>query len=133
MNVGVIWQTSVGFLKCVDLQFFHKYRQSHVNLNVKSRQKFNSPKKNRRAVLASSIYMEFVELCKSFSSMVLAHLLTFVVLKILGNLVSMQSSSDANNCWRNQNFEMCLSWPYLYLKCSFRIEHLFCLVFDSSC
>ena len=41
MNVGAFWETSVGFLKCVVLQFFPKYSQSYVNLNVKSRAKFN--------------------------------------------------------------------------------------------
>ena len=41
MNVGVFWETSVGFLKSVVLQLFPKYSQSNVNLNVKSRAKFN--------------------------------------------------------------------------------------------
>ena len=41
MNVGVFWETSVGFLKSVVLQLFPKYSQSNVNLNVKSRSKFN--------------------------------------------------------------------------------------------
>ena len=41
MNVGVFWETSVGFLKSMVLQLFPKYSQSYVNLNVKSRAKFN--------------------------------------------------------------------------------------------
>ena len=41
MNVGAFWETSAGFLKCVALQFFPKYSQSNVHLNVKSRAKFN--------------------------------------------------------------------------------------------
>ena len=41
MNVDVFWETSVGFLKSVVLQLFPKYSQSNVNLNVKSRSKFN--------------------------------------------------------------------------------------------
>ena len=41
MNVGVFWKTSEGFLKSVVLQLFPKYNQSYVNLNVKSREKFN--------------------------------------------------------------------------------------------
>ena len=41
MNVDVFWETSVGFLKSVVLQLFPKYSQSYVNLNVKSRAKFN--------------------------------------------------------------------------------------------
>ena len=41
MNVDVLWETSVGFLKSVVLQLFRKYSQSHVNVNVKSRSKFN--------------------------------------------------------------------------------------------
>ena len=41
MNVDVFWETSVGFLKSVVLQLFPKYSQSNVNLNVKSRAKFN--------------------------------------------------------------------------------------------
>ena len=45
MNVGVFWETSVGFLKSVVLQLFPKYSQSYANLNVKSRPKFNSPLK----------------------------------------------------------------------------------------
>ena len=35
MNVGVFWETSVGFLKSVVLQLFPKYSQSNVNLSVK--------------------------------------------------------------------------------------------------
>ena len=41
MNFDVLWETSVGFLKCVVLQLFPKYSQSYVILNVKSRAKFN--------------------------------------------------------------------------------------------
>ena len=40
-DVDVFWETSVGFLKSVVLQLFPKYSQSNVNLNVKSRAKFN--------------------------------------------------------------------------------------------
>ena len=41
MNAGVFLGTFVGFLKSVVLQLFPKYNQSYVNLNVKSREKFN--------------------------------------------------------------------------------------------
>ena len=41
MNVGVFWETSVGFLKSVVSQLFPKYSQSNVNLNAKSRAKLN--------------------------------------------------------------------------------------------
>ena len=41
MNVDVFWETSMGFLKSVVLQLSPKYSQSNVNLNVKSRSKFN--------------------------------------------------------------------------------------------
>ena len=41
MNFGVFWETSMGFLKSVVLQLFPKYGESNVNLNVKSRTKFN--------------------------------------------------------------------------------------------
>ena len=41
LNIGVFWETSVGFLKSVVLQLFPKYSQSNVNLNVKSRAKLN--------------------------------------------------------------------------------------------
>ena len=41
MNVGVFWETAVGFLKSVVLQLFPKYNQSNTNLNVESRAKFN--------------------------------------------------------------------------------------------
>ena len=41
MNADMFWETSVGFLKSVVLQLFPKYSQSYVNLNVKSRAKFN--------------------------------------------------------------------------------------------
>ena len=43
INVGLFWETSVGFLKSAVLQLFPKYSQSYVNLNVKSRPKFNFP------------------------------------------------------------------------------------------
>ena len=42
INVDVIWETFVGFLKSVVLQLLPKYSQSYANLNVKSRPKFNS-------------------------------------------------------------------------------------------
>ena len=41
MIAGVFRETSDGFLKSVVLQLFPKYSQSNVNLNVKSRSKFN--------------------------------------------------------------------------------------------
>ena len=41
MNVGVFWETSMGFLKSVILRLFPKYSQSNLNLNIKSRSKFN--------------------------------------------------------------------------------------------
>ena len=41
MNVDVLWETSVGFLKSVVLQLFPKYSQSNVNLKVKSKSKLN--------------------------------------------------------------------------------------------
>ena len=39
--------------------------------------------------------------------MVLANFVTFVVLKILDNLVFIQNSLNANNYWRKQNFKNC--------------------------
>ena len=41
MNVDVFLETYVGFLNGVVLQLLPKYSQSNVNLNVKSRSKFN--------------------------------------------------------------------------------------------
>ena len=41
MNVGVFWEASMDFLKSVVLQLSPKYSQSNVNLDVKSRSKFN--------------------------------------------------------------------------------------------
>ena len=43
INVGVPWETSVGFLKSVVVQLFPKYSQSYANLNGKSRPKIKSP------------------------------------------------------------------------------------------
>ena len=68
---------------------FPKYSQSYGNLNAKSR--------NRMALF---------------------NFYTFVVLKILDNLVSMQAFLNANNCWRKQNLENCPRWPNHYFKCS---------------
>ena len=45
INVDVFWETYVGFLKSIVLQLFPKYSQSNVNLNVKTRAKFNCVKK----------------------------------------------------------------------------------------
>ena len=50
MNVGVFWETSMGFLKNVVLHLFPKYRQSYVNLNIKSKIKLFI--KGKRVVLA---------------------------------------------------------------------------------
>ena len=41
MNFGKLLQTPVDLLKRVVLQLFPKYSQNNVNLNVKSRAKFN--------------------------------------------------------------------------------------------
>ena len=41
MNVGVFWETCLGFLESVALQFFSKYSQSYVNMNVKNKPKIN--------------------------------------------------------------------------------------------
>ena len=54
--------------------------------------------------------MQLVELYKSFL-MALVNFVMFLVLKIFNSLVSIQNSSNANNCWRKQNFETCLKWP----------------------
>ena len=41
MNFGIFQETPADFLKSDVLQLFPKYSQSNVNLNVKSRAKFN--------------------------------------------------------------------------------------------
>ena len=41
INFDVFWETSVDFVKSVVLQLFPKYSRSNVNLNVKSKAKFN--------------------------------------------------------------------------------------------
>ena len=99
MNVDVFWETSVGFLKSVVLQLFPKYSQSYVNLNVKSRAKFNC----LNCFYLNVTYITLEELFR----MALVKFVTFVVLKILDNLVSMQNSLNANNCWCKQNFKNC--------------------------
>ena len=48
--------------------------------------------------------------------MALVNFVTFVILKVLDNLFPMQNYLNANNCSLKQNFENCLSWPYLYFK-----------------
>ena len=96
MNVEVFWETYVGFLKTVVLQLFPKYSQSYVNLNVKSRAKFNC----LNCFYLNVTYRTLEELFR----MALVKFVTFVVLKILGNLVSMQNFLNATNSWRKQNF-----------------------------
>ena len=44
IDVGVFWETSVGFLKIVVSQLLPKYSQSYGNLDVKIRPKFKIPK-----------------------------------------------------------------------------------------
>ena len=46
--------------------------------------------------------------------MILVKVKVFAVLKILHNLVSMQESFHASNCWSNQNYERFPMWPNLY-------------------
>ena len=41
MNVDIFLEISIGSLKSVILQMFPKYSQRYINLNVKSRAKFN--------------------------------------------------------------------------------------------
>ena len=64
MNFSVFGETPVDFLKSVVLQLFPIYSQSNFNLNVKNRAKL--PLKSRRVVLVFSIWMQLVELYKSF-------------------------------------------------------------------
>ena len=45
MNVAVLWETSVGFLKSVVLQLFPKYSQSNINLMPKVGQNSTAFKK----------------------------------------------------------------------------------------
>ena len=52
--------------------------------------------------------------------MALVKFVTFVVLKILDNLVPIQNSLNANNYWRKQNLENCSTKPYLYFKYFFQ-------------
>ena len=40
--------------------------------------------------------------------------IVFAVLKIVDNLVSMQKSFFADNCWSTQNYGKCSMWPYLF-------------------
>ena len=42
INVGMLWETSVGFLKSVVLQLLQTYNQSYANLNVKRKAGHNS-------------------------------------------------------------------------------------------
>ena len=65
MNVGVFWETSVGFLKSILLQPFPKYSQSYANLSVKVGQN-STALKNRQVFLVFSIYVQLLELYKSF-------------------------------------------------------------------
>ena len=79
----------MGFRKSVVLQLFPKYSQSYVNLNVKGRAKFNC----LNCFYLNVTYRTLEELFR----MALVKFVTFVVLKILGNLVSMQNFLNATN------------------------------------
>ena len=60
---------------------------------------------------------------------------TFVVLKILGNLISIQVSLNANNCWQSKISRAKLSNVTLPLYLNFLSGSSisFCLVFSSPC
>ena len=61
-------------------------KHSHPYISYMSYKKLNGEEKFRSKLL-------------ELSRMVLVNSVTFVVLKILHNLVSMQNSLNANNCW----------------------------------
>ena len=86
----------------------------------------NSPWKNSLRVVV------FHGICWSFrwlSKMALINLFVFVVLKILHNLVFMQNSLLANNCWHKQNFGKCQGWHDLCFECT--VFAWICLVLET--
>ena len=64
--------------------------------------------------------------------MTLVKFVTFVVFKILNNLVFMQNFLNAHNCRRKQNFENYPTQPYLYLNVLSESSIHFYLAFNSS-
>ena len=57
MNVGVFWETSVGFLKSVVLQLFPKYSQNYAIIWMLKVGQNSTALKNRQVLLVLSIYM----------------------------------------------------------------------------
>ena len=61
--------------------------------------------------------------------MALVNFVTFLVFKMLDNLVSMQNSLNANNCWRKQNSENCPTCPHFQFNCFFENLTFILLIF----
>ena len=125
---GVFLETNVRLLKNTILRFFSKYSKSYNILNVKNCLKLNGLNKKTGSVETVNLHVSNRTLQELFI-IVLIKSVAFVVFEILQNLVSIQNFLNANNCWRNENFENFPTWPYLYFWCPFRIITWFCLIF----
>ena len=91
---GAFSETSVMPITSISSQSFSRHSKRYTNLDVKSCLKLN--KKTGR-VEAAKLYVSNATL-QVLSSMVLINLVTFLVFKILFNLVSMQNLLNENNC-----------------------------------
>ena len=106
MNVGVFWETSVDFLKSVICNFSRNIAK--VMSIWMSKVEQNSTAFKKWTGYFSVFYLDIAcRTLEELSWMTLVKFVTFVVLKILDNLISMKNSLNANNCWYNQNFENC--------------------------
>ena len=129
MNLGEFWETYLGFLKMLFDKFPHNIAPIYINLKVTVVKGSTAHKKCTGGFMVANKILSN-RTFSWLSIMGLVNFVAFFLLKILYNLVSMKCFLNANNCWHKLNFGKCPTWPYLYILCTFRVTHWFCLVFD---
>ena len=98
MNADEFWETSAGFLKSVVLQLFPRNIAKVISIWM-SKVEQNSTAFKKYTDCFSVFHLDVP--CSNLQElfrMVLVNFMTFLVLKILGNLASMKNYLNANNC-----------------------------------
>ena len=107
MNVGLFWETSVGFLKsevCVKVMSIWI---SKIAQNSTAFKKYMSWFSNIHLNVTSTT----IEELSNGLRMALINFMVLVVLKIFDNLRYIQISLKANKYWRKQSFKNYPVWP----------------------
>ena len=107
MNVGLFWETSVGFLKSAVCVKVMSIWISKIAQNSTAFKKYMSWFSNIHLNVTSTTIEELSNRLR----MALINFMVLVVLKIFDNLRYIQTSLKANKYWRKQSFKNYPVWP----------------------